>query len=125
MNIVNIDGVSTRKKISELTGKKFGVCDICTSHGLDPTALNKACLRGYATINQIQPYLKKDIPIIFSNEPIPCRVLNRPSKQMDISEINTEKEKESQSYADAISRILINHFNAIAKEIAEIIDKGE
>jgi len=114
MNEIYIDGISTRKKISELTGKRNGVQQICNQHGLDATSLNKACLYGKTTPMKIAPYLEARIPIVFSKEPIPSRVINRHSKQTSIFDL-TAKDKTKD-----IKHILIKHLKAMIKELEEV-----
>ena len=69
-----IDGAETRRQIDELAGKKRSMRRVCEEKGLNPEALNNACIKGYGSPKIIQRYMTAGIPVILSERPVPCRI---------------------------------------------------
>ncbi len=73
-NIVYVNGAETRRRISDITGKKNGIRKICDEKGLTAWSLNAICRKGFGTIPTIQRYLEAGIPVVISTDPKPNRV---------------------------------------------------
>lgn len=73
-NIVYVNGAETRRRISDITGKKNGIRKICDEKGITAWSLNAICRKGFGTLPTIQRYIDAGIPVVISTDPKPNRV---------------------------------------------------
>lgn len=73
-NIVYVNGAETRRRISDITGKKNGIRKICDDKGITAWSLNAICRKGFGTLPTIQRYIDAGIPVVISTDPKPNRV---------------------------------------------------
>lgn len=143
-NIVYVNGAETRRRISDITGKKNGIRKICDEKGITAWSLNAICRKGFGTIPTIQRYLEAGIPVVISTDPKPNRVrrehtrARRAKKQEPIippktpelradiypeprrpKQLNFEDIKEMAT-SEKIRDILIDGLTAIVEELKKI-----
>lgn len=86
MGIVYIDGIKTRDNISAISGKKFGIKQLCDRLGVSATIVSKICRNGYGQEDKVNEFIRKGIPFAVSAEPVPCRVKREHTKRRKYSE---------------------------------------
>lgn len=108
MEKIYIDGIKTRQKIAEETGKANGIEIMCREKGVCPQTVNRICVNGYGTQRLVIDLIKKGIPLEVSTKPVPCRVKKEYTsgkKQEESQEISENTDTSKQITLDDVSGI--------------------